>query len=98
MGIVSRHVQASPPVSQQLKLFNIEDPAAYIQFFSGTLNFASSPGSQGPQRAGCFYCSTTRGAWLRPSCQVRENLVGPESAIPVLVEDVVKVYGVALFG
>ena len=83
-GIASPLVQPSSPAPQQspesepLRVLSLEDLASYVQFFSGTLQFAISPDAPKPERTRFPTCSAKRGSWLWASHRDRGNLVAPE--------------------
>ena len=86
MGNASRHVRAPPPASreasipEQLKSFNLSNPAAYAKFHAGSLNIALLPDALCPLLAAALSSATKRGDLVWISYPARENLADPQWA------------------
>ena len=86
MSLINRNLHLSPPASQQSsatdrsQFMNLDDPAAYTQFFAPTLrfpifpNFPRRPSASSPNR------NSKRGAWLWISRRAPEYLTDPSWA------------------
>ena len=82
--LAPRHAQSgdsqeSSPVSPELQTLDLGNPAAYVKFCEGVLNFALVPDAARPGQAAHRNCSAPLGSWLWIESQVGNQLSDPET-------------------